>query len=79
MKELEVLDLGYNNLSGHIPVDLGSTISLSILLLDYNEFLVCFTPKIDELKMLSKSQVDKKQLVDAAKTLAYTTRSFTWY
>ncbi|KAL1348254.1 hypothetical protein HN51_024224 [Arachis hypogaea] len=78
LKELEVLDLGYNNLSGHIPIGLGSNISLSILLLDNNEFLVSFTPEIDELKMLSESQVDKKQLVDAAKRPACTTRSFSW-
>lgn len=31
LKELEVLDLGYNNFSGHLPADLGSNISLAIL------------------------------------------------
>lgn len=31
LKELEVLDLGYNNFSGPLPEDLGSNFSLSIL------------------------------------------------
>jgi len=31
LKELEVLDLGYNNFSGLLPADLGSNISLAIL------------------------------------------------
>lgn len=31
LKELVVLDLGYNNFSGHLPADLGSNISLTIL------------------------------------------------
>ncbi|MED6156800.1 hypothetical protein PIB30_017793 [Stylosanthes scabra] len=79
LKELEVLDLGFNNFSGHIPVGLGSNTSLSILLLDNNDFLVSFNPEINELKMLSESQVDKNQLVDAAKRPACTRRSFTWH
>lgn len=31
LKELVVLDLGYNNFSGHLLVDLGSNISLAIM------------------------------------------------
>lgn len=34
LKELEVLDLGYNNLSGPLPADLGSNFSLAILYVD---------------------------------------------
>ncbi|KOM58191.1 hypothetical protein LR48_Vigan11g122500 [Vigna angularis] len=30
LKELKVLDLGYNNFSGHLRADLGSNISLAI-------------------------------------------------
>ncbi|PQP93987.1 putative inactive receptor-like protein kinase [Prunus yedoensis var. nudiflora] len=39
LKELEVLDLGYNNFSGPLPADLGSNFSLAILLLDNNRLL----------------------------------------
>lgn len=31
LKELEILDLGYNNFSGHFPANFGSNISLAIL------------------------------------------------
>jgi hypothetical protein len=31
LKELEVLDFGYNNFSGPLPLDLGSNLSLAIL------------------------------------------------
>ncbi|MED6221223.1 hypothetical protein PIB30_052465 [Stylosanthes scabra] len=74
LKELEVLDLGYNNFSGPLPADLGSNISLSILLLDNNELLGGFSPEINELTMLSESQVDEKQLTNAEKRLACTER-----
>ena len=31
LKELEVLDLGYNNFTGPLPAELGSNLSLTIL------------------------------------------------
>ena len=31
LKELEVLDLGYNNFTGLVPAELGSNLSLTIL------------------------------------------------
>lgn len=34
LKELEVLDLGYNNLCTPIPANLGNNLSLTILLVD---------------------------------------------
>ncbi|OMO65209.1 hypothetical protein COLO4_31448 [Corchorus olitorius] len=37
LKELEVLDLGYKNRSRSFPPELGSNLSLTILLLDHNE------------------------------------------
>ncbi|KAJ1418378.1 Serine-threonine/tyrosine-protein kinase, catalytic domain [Sesbania bispinosa] len=67
LNELEVLDLGYNNLSGPLPKDLGRNISLTILLLDNNDLLCGFSPEINELKMLSESQVDENQLISAEK------------
>ncbi|TKY56893.1 LRR receptor serine/threonine-protein kinase MRH1 [Spatholobus suberectus] len=79
LKELEVLDLGYNNFSGHLPADLGSNISLAILLLDNNEFLVGFSPEINELRMLSECQVDENQLTNAANMPACTERAITWH
>ncbi|KAL9316107.1 hypothetical protein ACSQ67_017108 [Phaseolus vulgaris] len=77
LKELEVLDLGYNNFSGLLPADLGSNISLAILLLDNNEFLVGFSPEINELRMLSECQVDENQLTYAAKMPACIERATT--
>ncbi|QCE01358.1 probable inactive receptor-like protein kinase At3g56050 isoform X2 [Vigna unguiculata] len=79
LKELEVLDLGYNNFSGYLPADLGSNISLAILLLDNNEFLVGFSPEINELRMLSECQVDENQLTNAAKMPACIERATTWH
>ncbi|ESW13738.1 hypothetical protein PHAVU_008G221900 [Phaseolus vulgaris] len=79
LKELEVLDLGYNNFSGLLPADLGSNISLAILLLDNNEFLVGFSPEINELRMLSECQVDENQLTYAAKMPACIERATTWH
>ncbi|KAL2317103.1 hypothetical protein Fmac_030979 [Flemingia macrophylla] len=79
LKELEVLDLGRNNFSGHLPVDLGSNISLAIFLLDNNEFLVSFSPEINELRMLSECQVDENQLTNAANMPACTERAITWH
>ncbi|XP_020208428.1 inactive receptor-like serine/threonine-protein kinase At2g40270 [Cajanus cajan] len=79
LKELEVLDLGYNNFSGHLPADLGSNISLAILLLDNNEFLVGFSPEINELRMLSECQVDENQLTNAANMPACPERAITWH
>ncbi|WVY91468.1 hypothetical protein V8G54_036982 [Vigna mungo] len=79
LKELEVLDLGYNNFSGHLPADLGSNISLAILLLDNNEFLVGFSPEINELRLLSECQVGENQLTNAAKMPACIERATTWH
>lgn len=31
LEDLEMLDLGYNNFSGPVPMDLGSNLSLAIL------------------------------------------------
>ncbi|KAG5020066.1 hypothetical protein JHK87_015921 [Glycine soja] len=79
LKELVVLDLGYNNFSGHLLVDLGSNISLAIILLDNNEFLVGLSPEINELRMLSECQADENQLTNGAKMSACTERVTTWY
>ncbi|KAK7328589.1 hypothetical protein VNO77_22701 [Canavalia gladiata] len=79
LKDLEVLDLGYNNFSGHLPADFGSNISLGILLLDNNEFLVSLSPEINELKTLSEFQVNENQLANAAKFPACAERLFTWH
>ncbi|XP_027331040.1 probable inactive receptor-like protein kinase At3g56050 [Abrus precatorius] len=79
LQELEILDLGYNNFSGHLPADLGSNISLAILLLDNNEFLVGFSPEINELKMLSECQVDENHLTNAAKMPVCAEKSNTWH
>ncbi|KAG4402700.1 hypothetical protein AAZX31_02G247900 [Glycine max] len=78
LEELEVLDLGYNYFSGHLPADLRSDISLAILLLDNNDFLVGFSPEINELRMLSECQVDENKLTNAAKMPACTKRVTTW-
>ncbi|XP_030537496.1 probable inactive receptor-like protein kinase At3g56050 isoform X2 [Rhodamnia argentea] len=61
LKELEVLDLGYNNFSGPFPSELGNNLSLTTLLLDNNEFMGCISPEIDELKMISESQMHETQ------------------
>ncbi|XP_056165935.1 probable inactive receptor-like protein kinase At3g56050 isoform X1 [Syzygium oleosum] len=61
LKELEVLDLGYNNFSGSFPSELANDLSLTTLLLDNNEFMVCTSPEIDELKTISESQMHGRQ------------------
>lgn len=38
LKELEVLDLGYNNFSGPFPSDIGNNLSLSILWVNPSKF-----------------------------------------
>ncbi|GLT31505.1 hypothetical protein SLA2020_062380 [Shorea laevis] len=68
LKELEVLDLGYNNFTGPLPVDLGSNLSLIIFLLDNNKLLSSVSPEINEIQKLSETQVDEKQLSNAAKS-----------
>ncbi|XP_042513475.1 probable inactive receptor-like protein kinase At3g56050 [Macadamia integrifolia] len=65
LKELEELDLGFNNFSGPLPFDIGDSLSLTILLLDNNDFLEDISPEIHELNMLSELQVDETQLIDA--------------
>ncbi|PRQ59497.1 putative protein kinase RLK-Pelle-LRR-VI-2 family [Rosa chinensis] len=67
LKELEVLDLGYNNFSGTLPVDLDSNFSLRILLLDNNRLLSILAPEIYALEMLSQYQVDENQLSGATR------------
>lgn len=80
LKQLEILDLGYNNFSGHLDANFGHNItSLAILLLDNNELLIGFSPKINELKMLSEYQVDKNQLINADKMSSCSERSITWH
>lgn len=66
LKELEVLDLGYNNFTGPFPLDPGNNISLSILLLDNNEFISSLSPEINDLKVISESQVDENQISSVA-------------
>ena len=48
-------------------------------LLDNNDFLVGFSPEINELRMLSECQVDENKLTNAAKMPACTKRVTTWY
>ncbi|KAK7305906.1 hypothetical protein VNO77_43818 [Canavalia gladiata] len=79
LNELEVLDLGYNNFSGPLPADLGNNISLTILLLDNNDHLCGLSPEINELKIISESQVDENQLISAGKMSASTGRSIKWH
>lgn len=79
LKELEVLDLGYNNFSGPLPKDIGSNISLAILLLDNNDLLCGFSHEINELVLISESQVDEKQLISARKLPGCTGRSTKWH
>ncbi|XP_031379736.1 putative leucine-rich repeat receptor-like serine/threonine-protein kinase At3g53590 isoform X2 [Punica granatum] len=62
LKELEVLDLGYNNFSGPLPYKLGNNLSLSILLLDNNVLLTALSPEVYEFKIISEAQVDESLL-----------------
>ncbi|KAF2319150.1 hypothetical protein GH714_013590 [Hevea brasiliensis] len=62
LKELEVLDFGYNNVTGPLPPDLSSNLSLTILLLDNNSLLGNLSPEIQQLKTHSEFQVDENQL-----------------
>ncbi|XP_061997652.1 probable inactive receptor-like protein kinase At3g56050 isoform X2 [Rosa rugosa] len=75
LKELEVLDLGYNNFSGTLPVDLDSNFSLRILLLDNNRLLSILSPEIYALEMLSQYQVDENQLSGATRESSCNERS----
>ncbi|XP_047321910.1 inactive receptor-like serine/threonine-protein kinase At2g40270 [Impatiens glandulifera] len=79
LKELEVLDLGYNNFSGSLPTNLDNNLSLSILLLDNNEFLDHFSPEIQQLKLISESQVDENDLTYSSCTgVSCTSSSGSW-
>ncbi|XWS71880.1 hypothetical protein CRYUN_Cryun03dG0175800 [Craigia yunnanensis] len=60
LKELEVLDLGYNNFSGPFPSDFSNNLYLTKLLLDNNEFLGSLAPELYEVKMLSEFQADER-------------------
>ncbi|KDP44721.1 hypothetical protein JCGZ_01221 [Jatropha curcas] len=77
LKELEVLDFGYNNFSGPLPPDLGNNLSLAILLLDNNGLLGNLSPELHELKMLSETQVDENQLSGRATESSCNKRSAT--
>lgn len=48
-------------------------------LLDNNDLLCGFSPEINELKMLSESQVDENQLISAEKRSGCAGRSTTRY
>ncbi|KAI7987903.1 putative LRR receptor-like serine/threonine-protein kinase [Camellia lanceoleosa] len=72
LKELEVLDLGYN-FSGPFPSYFGNYMSLSILLLDNNNFNI--SPELYELQMLFEFQVDENQLTSAALKASCNSRS----
>ncbi|KAI7987524.1 putative LRR receptor-like serine/threonine-protein kinase [Camellia lanceoleosa] len=72
LKELEVLDLGYN-FSGPFLSNFGNNMSLSILLLDNNNFNI--SPELYELQMLFEFQVDENQLTSAALKASCNSRS----
>ncbi|OMP02465.1 hypothetical protein COLO4_11069 [Corchorus olitorius] len=76
VKDLEVLDLGYNNFTGPFPSDFTNNLSLTTLLLDNNEFLGSLAPELHEVKMLSEFQVDENQLTSAASIPSCKTRGF---
>ncbi|KAJ6432479.1 hypothetical protein OIU84_019672 [Salix udensis] len=78
LNELEVLDFGYNNFNGPLPLDLGSSLSLAILLLDNNVQLSSISPEIQHLEMLYEFQVDENQLSNAVKGSSCNKRSITW-
>ncbi|KAJ6772581.1 hypothetical protein OIU74_018740 [Salix koriyanagi] len=78
LNELEVLDFGYNNFNGPLPLDLGSSLSLAILLLDNNVQLSSILPEIQHLEMLYEFQVDENQLSNAVKGSSCNKRSITW-
>ncbi|KAE9587729.1 putative protein kinase RLK-Pelle-LRR-VI-2 family [Lupinus albus] len=65
LKELEVLDLGYNNFSGRLP----TTTSLTTLLLDNNYLLGSLSPE---------SRLDENHLTSTDKMPAGTRRSIKW-
>ncbi|XP_043697825.1 inactive receptor-like serine/threonine-protein kinase At2g40270 [Telopea speciosissima] len=74
LKELEVLDMGFNNFSGTLSFDIGDNLSPGILLLDNNS-LEGISPEIHELNMLSELQVDESQLLDTAQGTSCRRRS----
>ena len=55
------------------------TVASFCSLLDNNDLLGGFSPEINELNMLSESQVDEKQLTNADKMQACTGRYITRY
>ncbi|XP_038722025.1 probable inactive receptor-like protein kinase At3g56050 isoform X2 [Tripterygium wilfordii] len=78
LKDLEVLDIGFNNFSGPFPSDFGNNLSLTTLLLDNNEFLGGISPELLELSMLSEFQVDENMLTGADLTASRHGRSIAW-
>ncbi|KAL2248941.1 inactive receptor-like serine/threonine-protein kinase At2g40270 [Sesamum indicum] len=62
LRELEVLDLGYNNFSGQVSCRFGNNLSMLLLLLDNNELLDSRDPEIYELQKLSEAQVEEDLL-----------------
>nr|DAD26302.1 TPA_asm: hypothetical protein HUJ06_027770 [Nelumbo nucifera] len=78
LKELEELDLGYNNFSGPLPSELGNNLSLAILLLDNNSFLDTISPELRELNFISEHQIDENQLTHASQGISCNRRSIPW-
>ncbi|CAM8967327.1 unnamed protein product [Rhodiola kirilowii] len=62
LQDLEVLDLGYNNLSGLIPLHFGP--SVMKLLFDNNELLGTISPEFEGLQMYSKPHIDQKEVIN---------------
>ncbi|KAL7094508.1 hypothetical protein ACP275_11G107700 [Erythranthe tilingii] len=78
LKELEVLDIGYNNFSGLLPCDLGNNLSLTILLLDNNELLRSTRPEIYLLQKLSEAQVEDSLLSGSKHSPSCTSLLMSW-
>ncbi|GAU18124.1 hypothetical protein TSUD_248250 [Trifolium subterraneum] len=78
-KKVIVLNLKDLCLEGTLAPELMNLVHIKSILLDNNELLVGFSPKINELKMLSECQVDENRLIDAAKMPSCSERSITWH
>ncbi|KAL6573506.1 hypothetical protein OROHE_001965 [Orobanche hederae] len=72
LKKLEVLDLGYNNLSGQLPCSLQNNFSMTIILTDNNELL---GSTYYEIYVLQKSSAE----VQVEKILSGTDRAPSCY
>ncbi|KAK9154009.1 hypothetical protein Sjap_001489 [Stephania japonica] len=78
LKSLEVFDIRCNNFSGPLPLNFGSNPSLSTLLLDHNNFFDNLSPELHGFSMLSKLQVDDKQLSTGVLGPSHDGDSITW-